>query len=172
MTETDLIDDLSRSDLPRGLRAVMIAGAPVGLIVAFEAVSGGHFNPLIAGLQWLAGERQWVCAAAYVAAQFGGCIAGALVTDAILGVGRGLAASVPTTWTPTESEFVASAALMIIVFGCARSGRSETGPLAACVAAELAGAALALAVIAIAYPLRGGEGGPLPGTANARQGGR
>ena len=31
MTETDLIDDLSRSDLPRGLRAVMIAGALVGL---------------------------------------------------------------------------------------------------------------------------------------------
>src|SRR4051812_34120941 len=36
--------------------AVAAAGALIGLIVAFGTVSGGHFNPLITGLQWMAGE--------------------------------------------------------------------------------------------------------------------
>jgi glycerol uptake facilitator-like aquaporin len=145
--------------------AFATAGALVGLIIAFGSVSGGHFNPLITGLQWLGGERKLDCTLAYVAAQFAGAILGVL----------------------------AAAGLMIVVFGCARSGRTETGPFAVgawlsaaivatpsssyanpaitlaalvaagpialprttallYVAAEVVGALVSFAVIAIAYP--------------------
>jgi hypothetical protein len=67
--------------------AVTTAGALVGLILAFGALSGGHFNPLITGLQLLAGERKLDCAIAYIAAQFLGGIAGALLAGLVFGAG-------------------------------------------------------------------------------------
>lgn len=56
--------------------AAATAGALTGLIVALGAVSGGHFNPLITGLQWLMGERRSDCVLAYMAAQLAGAITG------------------------------------------------------------------------------------------------
>jgi glycerol uptake facilitator-like aquaporin len=172
--------------------AIGTAGALVGLILALGSVSGGHFNPLISGLQWLAGERRLDCTLAYVAAQFGGGIMGALLANVIFGADRQFM-QLPGNWTLASSETLAAAGLMIVVFGCARSSRTETGPFAVgawlaaaiiatpstsyanpaivvsavfaagpvalpatsallYVPAEVAGALLALIVIAIAYP--------------------
>ncbi len=60
--------------LLRGLlaSAIATAGVLIGLILAFASVSGGHFNPLITGLQWFSGERKPDCTLAYAAAQFQG----------------------------------------------------------------------------------------------------
>ena len=110
--------------------AVATAGALVGLIVAFGPVSGGHFNPLITGLQWLAGERGLDCAAAYVAAQMAGGIGGALLTNALFTATDGPVTLPTANWTLAASEAVAAAGLMVVVFGCARGGRAETGPFA------------------------------------------
>lgn len=112
------------------LGAVATASALVGLILAFGAVSGGHFNPLITWLQWLAGERRLNCTLAYVAAQILGGLLGAILASAIFAVGGQPAKLPSTSWTLAASEIVASAGLMIVVFGCARSGRALTGPFA------------------------------------------
>lgn len=108
--------------------ALVLAGALVSLIVAFGAVSGGHYNPLITILQWAARERGGICTLTYVAAQLaGGALGGRLAaltwhSAAVGGAGLG--------WSGVSGELVASAGLMLIVFGCARSGRTTTGPFA------------------------------------------
>ena len=110
------------------LTAISIAGALVGLIVAFGPVSGGHFNPLITILQWLAGERPRGCMIAYVGAQLAGGLAGGLLAAALwraspVTAGHGSLGGF-------ASEAVASAGLMLIVFGCSRGGRANAGPFA------------------------------------------
>ena len=122
------------------VRAVAIAGVLASLIVAFGAVSGGHFNPLITGLQWLARERQSGCAAAYLVAQLMGGVLGAFLTSVIFSKPPSPMIADSPSFTLLASEMLASAGLMVIVFGCARSRRTETGPFA--VAAWLAGAIL------------------------------
>jgi glycerol uptake facilitator-like aquaporin len=109
--------------------AVATGGALIGLILAFGCVSGAHFNPLISGLQWLAGERSLGCTLAYVTAQLLGGIVGALLANLIFGVVR--QPIMPSAqWRLAASEIVATVGLMIVVFGCTRSGRAETGPFA------------------------------------------
>ncbi|PWC31319.1 aquaporin [Azospirillum sp. TSO35-2] len=109
--------------------ALATAGGLVGLILAFGVVSGGHFNPLITVLQWLAGERRLDCTIAYVVAQSVGAVAGALLADALFGV-RTQAVVTAATGNPALSEAVATAGLMVVVFGCSRSGRAQAGPFA------------------------------------------
>jgi len=130
--------------------AGVIAGALVGLIVAFGSVSGGHFNPLITGLQWLAGQRKLDCTLAYVAAQLGGSIVGATLASHVFGSGARIAAPVAASWSLIRSEVIASAGLMVVVFGRARSGRTETGPFA--VGAWLASAIIATPSTSYANP--------------------
>jgi glycerol uptake facilitator-like aquaporin len=139
-----------RSSLGLMVSALATAGALIGLIVAFGSVSGGHFNPLISGLQWLAGERKLDCAVAYVLAQFGGGIAGALLARTIVDAGRPFVNPPPLTWPLAASEVLATAGLMIVVFGCARSRRTETGPFA--VGAWLVGAIIATPSTSYANP--------------------
>ncbi|WP_318030779.1 aquaporin [Rhizobium ruizarguesonis] len=38
--------------------AMAISGSLIGLILAFGAVSGGHFNPTITLMQWLSRRRR------------------------------------------------------------------------------------------------------------------
>lgn len=108
--------------------ALVLAGALVSLIVALGAVSGGHFNPLITVLQWLARERAGTCTLAYVAAQLGGGVLGGwLAARMWLAGASGIGG---LGWNGAAGELVASAGLMLVVFGCARSGRASTGPFA------------------------------------------
>src|ERR1044072_4046941 len=59
---------------------VAVSGALLAMIFTFGTVSGGHFNPLITILQWLAGERSARCMLWYVAAQISGALCGAWLT--------------------------------------------------------------------------------------------
>lgn len=108
--------------------ALVLAGALVSLIVAFGAVSGGHFNPLITVLQWLARERGGICTLAYVAAQLVGAVLGGRLAARIWHIAA--ARDGGLGWNGVVGELVASAALMLVVFGCARSVRPNTGPFA------------------------------------------
>ncbi len=126
------------------------AGALVGLILAFGTVSGGHFNPLITGLQWLSGERPLGCTFAYVVSQIGGGMAGALLANMLFAAGGPLMRPPAPTFTLATSELLASAGLMVVVFGCARGGRAETGPFA--VGAWLTAAILATPSASYANP--------------------
>lgn len=108
--------------------AAVLSAALVSLIVAIGSVSGGHFNPLITIMQWMAGERPLKCMLAYVTAQMGGAAAGGVLATELWQIPASLAGGL--SWPGAASEFVASAGLMLIVFGCARSGRTATGPFA------------------------------------------
>lgn len=110
--------------------AMATSGALVGLVVAFGNASGGHFNPLITALQWFAGERGARCTLAYIAAQFTGGLLGALVANQALGAALVLAAPAVASTTMVLSEVIATAGLMIVIFGCSRSALGQTGPFA------------------------------------------
>ena len=130
--------------------AGVTAGALVGLIVAFGSASRSHFNPLITGLQWLAGQRKLDCTLAYAAAQLSGSIVGATIASHVFGTGGSLVTPTAASWTLILSEVIASAGLMIVVFGCARSGRTENGPFA--IGAWLAGAIFTMPSTSYANP--------------------
>ncbi|VVN43735.1 aquaporin [Pseudomonas fluorescens] len=130
--------------------ALATSGALVGLILAFGSVSGGHFNPLITVLQWLAGDRKLNCTIAYVFAQFAGGILGALIASRLLDSGGHTPSSLTLNSTLVFSEILAATGLMIVVFGCSRSGLSLTGPFA--VGAWLVSAILAFPSASYANP--------------------
>lgn len=128
--------------------ALAVSAALVGLIVAFGSVSGGHFNPLITGLQWLAGERTGRCTAAYISGQLAGGLAGGWLARCLWKMSAPMAGGL--AWSGVGAEFVASAGLMLVVFGCARNGRADTGPFA--VGAWLVAAVMALPTTSYANP--------------------
>ncbi len=130
--------------------AFATAGALVGLIVAFGGASGGHFNPLITLLQWLRAERDLACTAAYVAAQLaGGVIGAAIAANLARPVDWQIAAALPTGEL-FASELLSSSGLMLVVLGCAGSGRTDAGPFA--VGAWLTAAILATPTLSYANP--------------------
>lgn len=116
--------------------ALMTAANLSGLILTFDGASSGDFNPLITMTQWLNGERNSNCSIAYVLAQFAGALVAAGLANALLGEGAEFSPAPAVNPTLVFSELFASTTLMLVVVGCSRSGRSETGPLA--VAAWLA----------------------------------
>jgi glycerol uptake facilitator-like aquaporin len=126
--------------------AIATAGALVSLIVAFGPVSGGHFNPLITMLQWLGGERSFLCTVVYCFSQLVGGALGGLIAGRFsvrLSPGQ-LSGSLLT------SELLCSAALMLVVFACSRSMNRSTGPFA--VGAWLAAAIIATPSASVANP--------------------
>lgn len=117
--------------LARLCSALVTGGALVGLVVALGNASGGHFNPLITALQWIAGERRTRCTLAYIAAQIAGGLLGAMLAIVAFGAAAWPVA-VPVAGTSGAwGEGIATASLMIVIFGCSRSGLGKTGPFAA-----------------------------------------
>ncbi|HEY4253880.1 MAG TPA: aquaporin [Roseomonas sp.] len=110
------------------LHAVATGGALVGLIIAFGAASGGHFNPIITLGQWLGGQRSTRCTLAYVACQLVGGLAGAMLVRLVFPIAADPVAT--AGWPLAASEVIATAGLMIIVFGASRAGRGDAGPFA------------------------------------------
>ncbi|MGO4139596.1 aquaporin, partial [Rhizobium brockwellii] len=66
--------------------AMAISGSLLGLLLAFGAVSGGHFNPTITLMQWLSGRRRLDCTVWYIVSQIAGGLAGVLVAAIVFGV--------------------------------------------------------------------------------------
>ncbi len=119
--------------------SIATAGALVGLILMFGAVSGAHFNPIVTLLDRLLGSISSRDTGLYVIAQvIGGCL-GAILANIMfelpaVNVSTHVRSS-PALWI---SEVVATVTLLLVIQGCVRSGRAAVVPFA--VAAWIGGA--------------------------------
>lgn len=119
--------------------AFATAGALVGLILMFGAVSGAHFNPAVTLVDRLSGTIPTRDAVAYVIAQVAGGCLGAMVANLMFELPivelSTTDRSSPALWL---SEFVATIGLLLVIHGCVRTGRASVVPFA--VAAWIGGA--------------------------------
>ena len=119
--------------------AFATAGALVGLILMFGAVSGAHFNPVVTLTDRWFGTIRTRDAALYIGAQVvGGCI-GAMLANLMFD----LPAIDVSTKTRSSgalwlSEAIATVGLLLVIHGCVRTGRARVVPFA--VAAWIGGA--------------------------------
>jgi glycerol uptake facilitator-like aquaporin len=99
-------------------------------------VSGAHFNPVVTLAEWWTGRRDGVGVtgrdvAVYVPAQVVGAIAGAILANAMFGAPL-------VTWSTHDrsaghlllGEVVATAGLILLIFGLARAQRLHLAPVA------------------------------------------
>ena len=124
---------LSSGDLGLQLleNSAATAGALIGLILMFGAVSGAHFNPVVSLLDRMLGTTTTRDTALYVVAQVAGGCAGSVLVNVMFG----LAAFQLSTKTRSSggiwlSEVVATATLLLLIQGCVRTGRAKTVPFA------------------------------------------
>lgn len=120
------------------------------LIVLFGPTSGAHFNPVVSLALALRGELAWRTAAAYVAAQIAGALAGVVLAHAMFGL-QPLAPSAHARSGAGQwlSEAVATAGLLLTILLGRRRG---AGVLPALVAAYIAAAYWFTASTAFANP--------------------
>ncbi|HVV77436.1 MAG TPA: MIP/aquaporin family protein [Mycobacteriales bacterium] len=115
--------------------AIVTALALPVLIMVFGPVSGGHFNPVVSIADWLVGRRNRAgltsCAlAAYVVAQVVGAIAGALLANEMFNQAAGLSTHHRSGGHLWLGEVVATAGLVLVIFGLARAGNTQQTPWA------------------------------------------
>lgn len=110
------------------------AATAVGLfaiILMFGPVSGAHFNPVVSFVDAAFGGISWRDAAAYLPAQVGGCIGGAVTANLMFSLP---AISISTKHRASGAhwlaEVVATLGLLLVIFALARSGRARTAPAA------------------------------------------
>ena len=106
--------------------AAATAGALIGLILVFGAVSGAHFNPVVTLVDRAFGTVGTRDAAGYVVAQIvGGCL-GTVIANVMF--------ELPAIeWSSTDraagalwfSEVIATIGLLLVIHGCVRSGRRD-----------------------------------------------
>ncbi|MEU3843432.1 MIP/aquaporin family protein [Streptomyces sp. NPDC028635] len=130
---TELTQDAGVRLLANSLATVFGLG---GLIAVFGPVSGAHFNPVVTLAAWLTGRRApdgptLRDVAAYLPAQTAGAIGGAVLANAMfarpLVQWSGHDRSAGHLWL---GELVATAGLVLLIFGLARTGRAHFAPLA------------------------------------------
>ncbi|TVL91165.1 MIP/aquaporin family protein [Streptomyces sp. SAJ15] len=130
---TELTRDVGVQLLANSLATVFGLGV---LIVLLGPVSGAHFNPVVTLAAWITGRRDGRGpgpreVAAYLPAQVGGAVAGAVLADAMFA--RPLVhlsthdRSAGHLWL---GELVATAGLVLVVFGLTRTGRAHLAPAA------------------------------------------
>ncbi|MGW6282063.1 MIP/aquaporin family protein [Kribbella sp. NPDC055071] len=104
------------------------------LILMLGPVSGAHFNPVVSVIDWWLGQRtrsRVLDLAAYIPAQIGGGIAGAVLANLMYG-------EAAVSWSTKDrsaghlylGETVATAGLILLIFALARSGRARLAPVA------------------------------------------
>jgi glycerol uptake facilitator-like aquaporin len=91
----------------------------VVLILIFGPVSGAHFNPAVSVAFALRRELPWPDAAAYLAAQIIGGLAGVWAAHLMFELPLWqVASTVRTGWSQWWAEFVATFGLLLTIFGC------------------------------------------------------
>lgn len=96
------------------------------LILVFATVSGSHFNPVVTLVDIALHRRNWATAAIYVPAQVIGCIAGAVLANAMFAEPAvAWSTTDRSTWPHLLSEVVATAGLVLLIFALVRTGRSH-----------------------------------------------
>jgi arsenate reductase len=111
--------------------AAATAAGLFAIILMFGPVSGGHFNPAVSFVDAAFGGVTWRDAAAYLPAQVGGCVFGAIVANLMFSRAA-LELSTKHRASPAHflSEIVATLGLLLVIFALARSGRSRSIPAA------------------------------------------
>jgi glycerol uptake facilitator-like aquaporin len=101
------------------------------IILMFGPVSGGHFNPVVSFADAALGGLSWRDAAAYLPAQVGGCIGGAVLANLMFS-DPAVSISAKHRASPAHflSEIVATVGLLLVIFALARTGRARTAPAA------------------------------------------
>ena len=99
------------------------------LILLFGPVSGAHFNPVVSLADWVLGRRAGHGLAlrdvgTYAVAQVIGAIGGALLANAMFGVGTAISTKDRVTAGHGIGEVVATAGLVALIFALARTGRA------------------------------------------------
>jgi glycerol uptake facilitator-like aquaporin len=113
------------------VNALATGGALVAILFAFGPISGAHLNPAVTLVDaWQRGIA-WRDTPFYIAAQFGGAIAGVALANVMFGlppiVASQHARSGGALWL---SEAVATFGLVAVIWGCARTQRSAATPIA------------------------------------------
>ena len=100
-------------------------------ILMFGPVSGAHFNPVVSLVDASFGGLRWHHAFAYIPAQVGGCIAGAIAANAMFDLS---AVSIATTHRASPphlfAEVIATLGLLLVIFSLARTRRGNLAPAA------------------------------------------
>ena len=100
-------------------------------ILMFGPVSGAHFNPVVSLVDASFGGLRWRHAFAYIPAQILGCIAGAVLANAMFALS---AISISTHHRASPShllaEVVATLGLLLVIFSLARTKRGNIAPAA------------------------------------------
>jgi arsenate reductase len=111
--------------------AAATAGALIGLILMFGAVSGAHFNPIVTLVDRLLGSISTRDAALYALAQtVGGCI-GTVIANLMFSLPAATwSTHVRSSGALWLSEVVATIGLLLVIHGCVRTGRTEAVPFA------------------------------------------
>jgi glycerol uptake facilitator-like aquaporin len=111
--------------------AVATAAGLATFILVFGPVSGAHFNPVVSLVDASFGGLRWRHALAYIPAQVAGCIAGAVVANAMFALA---AISISTTHRASPShlfaEAIATLGLLLVIFSLARTRRGSLAPAA------------------------------------------
>ncbi|MET8244518.1 MIP/aquaporin family protein [Streptomyces sp. NPDC005202] len=130
---TELTQDIGLQLLANSLATVFGLGV---LITLLGPVSGAHFNPAVTLAEWWTARRGGAGvtlseATVYVPAQIVGAIAGAVLADAMFGEPL-------VKWSTHDrsaghlllGEVVATAGLILLIFGLARTDRLRFAPIA------------------------------------------
>ncbi len=118
-----------------GLQLFEVAAATAAglfaIILMFGPVSGGHFNPAVSLADATFGGISWRDALAYISAQIGGCITGAIVANGMFALA---AVSISTKHRASPAhvfaEVIATLGLLVVIFSLARTKRLASVPAA------------------------------------------
>ncbi|GAA1526820.1 glycerol uptake facilitator-like aquaporin [Agromyces terreus] len=106
------------------------------LIAVFAPLSGAHFNPVVSLADWALHRRggpggfQAADLAPYVAAQVFGAVGGALLANAMFGAPAAISSTDRAAPAAFLAEAVATAGLVLVIFGLVRAGRTSIIPAA------------------------------------------
>jgi arsenate reductase len=100
-------------------------------ILMFGPVSGAHFNPVVSLADAAFGGLRRRHLLAYVPAQVGGCVAGAVLANAMFALSA-ISISTHHRASPAHllAEGVATVGLLLVIFSLARTRRGELAPAA------------------------------------------
>ena len=111
--------------------AAATAGALIGLILMFGAVSGAHFNPAVTVVDRMFGTITTRDTILYIIAQtVGGCI-GAVIANIMFELDPiNLSTKTRSSGALWLSEVIATIGLLLVIHGCVRTGRAAAVPFA------------------------------------------
>jgi glycerol uptake facilitator-like aquaporin len=111
--------------------AAATAAALIGLILVFGAVSGAHFNPVVTLVNRAFATITTTETALYVTAQVIGACLGTMLANLMFELPLvELSTKTRSSGALWLSEIVATVGLLLVIHGCARTGRASALPLA------------------------------------------